>query len=163
MENIKKAGGHFLRIANILVLILIVNAIFYISIIQAYSPEAMEADNSFSPPATLASPPYIALEITPDMSEDQAQQAIAENKRKNNQAKADYEAQKQHDYDQAKLNYELQKQQKIVEKVKERSYVLNILISINTFLTILIIYFLYQAANNLIEFNKYEKNHDINI
>ena len=41
MSNIKKAGSYFLHVANILLIGIIINIIFFIAIKQEYSPEAM--------------------------------------------------------------------------------------------------------------------------
>lgn len=41
MENIKKAGNHFLNIFYNLVLAVIINGLFYLYISNAYSPEAI--------------------------------------------------------------------------------------------------------------------------
>jgi hypothetical protein len=121
MENIKKAGGYFYKIANILILATIINIIFFIVINQAPSPEAIAAD--------------FPTRVSTDSRED--------------------------------ANYNLQRQQaiaeKINEKIKERSYTINALIGINLFLTILIIFHLYFAANCLIEYDKIGKVEEPNI
>ena len=121
MENIKKAGGYFYKIANILILATIINIIFFIVIKQAPTPEAIAADF-----------PTIESTYSPEVA-----------------------------------NYNLQRQQaiaeKINEKIKERSFTINALIGINLFLTILIIFHLYFAANCLIEYDKVGKVEEPNI
>ena len=135
MENIKKAGSYFYIVANSLVLAIIINTIFFFAIKQAYSPEAMLSEG-VTPAATFYAPAAGAGQ-TQKTIEDQrlAQQAI----------------------------YENQKQQKIAEKIKERSYAINVLICIDLFLSILIIYNLYCAANCLIEYDQTGKVEEPNI
>jgi hypothetical protein len=64
----------------------------------------------------------------------------------------------------AQANYDFQRQQAIAEKINEniktRSYAINVLICLNSFLTILLIFHLYKAANCLLEYDKNEKKDD---
>jgi hypothetical protein len=121
MGNIKKAGSYFLKVANILLIAITINALFFIYIKQAPLPEAIAADF----PATMSSDPIENANF-----DRERQQVIAE---------------------------------KINENIKIRSYAINVLICLNSFLSILIIYNLYIAANCLIEYDKREKVEELNI
>ena len=152
MENIKKAGSYFYKVANIILLATLINILFFVAIKQVYSPEAMvpevnevEATTPVPYPTTSAAPGEAS---SPVPSEAQLQQAI-----KDQQILA-LEQQAIH---------ENQKQQKIAEKIKERSYAINVLICINIILIILLIYNLYIAANCLIECDKIRKVEEPNI
>jgi hypothetical protein len=152
MENIKKAGSYFYKVANILILAIIINTIFFIAIKPAYSPEAMLSEvtevavpTADSAPASASGPGEAP---PPALSEAQIQQAI---KDQQNLALAQ------------QAQYEFQNQQRIAEKIKERSYAINVLICINLFLSILIIYNLYCAANCLIEYDNVGKVEEHNI
>jgi hypothetical protein len=152
MGNIKKAGSYFYKVANILILAIIINTIFFIAIKPAYSPEAMLSEvtevavpTADSAPASASGPGEAP---PPALSEAQIQQAI---KDQQNLALAQ------------QAQYEFQNQQRIAEKIKERSYAINVLICINLFLSILIIYNLYCAANCLIEYDQTGKVEEPNI
>jgi hypothetical protein len=140
MENIQIAGSYFYKVANILLLTIILNIIFYFAIKQAYSPEAMlsEVTEVAASTATPVSPETAGGAPSPALSEAQIQQAI---KDQQNLALAQ------------QAQYEFQNQQRIAEKIKERSYAINVMICINLFLSILIIYNLYIAANCLINYD----------
>jgi len=60
----------------------------------------------------------------------------------------------------ANANFDRERQQAIAEKINEnikiRSYAINVLICLNSFLTILLKYYLYKAANCFIEYDKIE-------
>lgn len=139
MENIQKAGSYFYKVANILLLAIIVNVIFFIAIKQAYSPEAMLSEvTEVAAPSTATAVESGGGGPSPALSEAQIQQAI---KDQQNLALAQ------------QAQYEFQNQQRIAEKIKERSYAINVLVCINLFLSILIIYNLYIAANCLINYD----------
>jgi hypothetical protein len=151
MENIQKAGSYFYKVANILLLTIILNIIFYFAIKQAYSPEAMLSEVTEVAAPSTATP--VSSETpggapSPALSEAQIQQAI---KDQQNLALAQ------------QAQYEFQNQQRIAEKIKERSYAINVLICINLFLSILIIYNLYIAANCLINYDLKEEVKEPNI
>ena len=121
MRNIKKAGSYFTKIANILLLAVTINIIFFIVITQAQSPEAIAADF----PRSVA--PVYTVQAKDDI---QRQQSIVE---------------------------------KINENIKIRSYAINFLICLNSFLTILLIYYLYKAADCLINYDIKEEVKEPNI
>jgi hypothetical protein len=122
MENIKKAGNHFLNIFYNLVLAVIINGLFYLYISNAYSPEAI-------------------LERTTKYIEQIPRMADAPSPSDNYQMiQAREEAEKQTQISQVGIDI-----------AKERSISINTLMAVNFLIMLFVLYNLSKGANYLIE------------
>ena len=122
MENIKKAGNHFLNIFYNLVLAVIINGLFYLSISKAYSPEAI-------------------LERTTKSIEQMPRMADAPSSSDENKIiQAREEAEEQ-----------TQIAQVGIDIAKERSTSINALMAVNFLIMLFVLYNLFKGANYLIE------------